>query len=45
VHEVQVDLIDAEPAQALLGCGHRILSMGIELGRDEYLAPVNPAGI
>jgi hypothetical protein len=38
VHQVQVDLVDAEPAQALLGLGDRIaVPARIELGGDEYL--------
>ena len=37
VHQVQVHLVDAELAQALLGLGDRVLAARVELGGDEHL--------
>jgi hypothetical protein len=37
VDKVQVDLVDAEPSQALLGFGNGIGAPWIELGRDKHV--------
>ena len=37
MHDVQVDFVDAEPPEALLSLGGRVLARGIELGGDEHL--------
>jgi hypothetical protein len=37
VDDVQVDLVDAEPSQALLGFGGGVIACGTKLGRDEHL--------
>ena len=44
VYEVEVDLVESEPAQALLCFGLRILRPWIELGRDEDLLARQAAG-
>jgi hypothetical protein len=43
VDEVEVDLVDAEPSQALPGFGHGVVAARVELGRDEHLAARNTA--
>jgi hypothetical protein len=37
VDQIQVDLVHAEPLQALPGLGHRVVVPGMELGSDEDL--------
>ena len=43
MHKIQIDLVDAEPPQALLHLGYRILMYRMELGRDEHLVAGDPA--
>src|SRR5450756_3118647 len=43
VHQVQVDLVDPEPPQALLKLRDGVLAPGVELRGDEHLAAVHAA--
>jgi hypothetical protein len=37
VDDVEVDLVDAQPSEAVLDLGDGVLPGGVELGRDEEL--------
>jgi hypothetical protein len=43
MHDVQVNLIDAESAQALLGLGERVPARGVELRGEKNLLAGNAA--
>jgi hypothetical protein len=43
--DVEIDLVDLEPPQALLHLGRRILAAWIELRGDEDLLARNAAGL